>query len=85
VTLPLSVPGIVAAVLIVFIPTIGDYVTPELVGGSGGLLIANRIQSLFLQVDDPGLGSALSLVTMAAVGLVAMTFMLLMRRWLRAR
>jgi spermidine/putrescine transport system permease protein len=85
VTLPLSVPGVVAAVLIVFIPTIGDYVTPELVGGSGGLLIANRIQSLFLQVDDPGLGSALSLVTMAAVAIVAGLFMFSLRRWLRAR
>lgn len=83
VTLPLSVPGIVAAVLIVFIPTIGDYVTPELVGGSGGLLIANRIQALFLQVNDPGLGSALSLVTMAAVGIVAGLFMLSLRRWLK--
>ncbi len=83
VTLPLSVPGIVAAVLIVFIPTIGDYVTPELVGGSGGLLIANRIQSLFLQVNDPGLGSALSLVTMATVGIVALAFILSLRRWLK--
>jgi spermidine/putrescine transport system permease protein len=85
VTLPLSVPGIVAAVLIVFIPTIGDYVTPELVGGSGGLLIANRIQALFLQVNDPGLGSALSIVTMAAVGLVSLVFVFLNRRWLRSR
>jgi len=70
-------------VLIVFIPTIGDYVTPELVGGSGGLLIANRIQALFLQVNDPGLGSALSLVTMAAVGIVALAFILSVRRWLK--
>jgi len=85
VTLPLSVPGIVAAVLIVFIPTIGDYVTPELVGGSGGLLIANRIQSLFLQVNNPGLGAALSVVTMAAVALVSLIFVFTCRRWLRSR
>ena len=85
VTLPLSVPGIVAAVLIVFIPTIGDYVTPELVGGSGGLLIANRIQTLFLQVNDPGVGSALSIVTMAAVGIVSLIFVIANRRWLRSR
>jgi spermidine/putrescine transport system permease protein len=85
VTLPLSVPGIVAAVLIVFIPTIGDYVTPELVGGPGGLLIANRIQSLFLQVNNPELGSALAIVTMASVGVVSLAFVFLMRRWLRAR
>jgi spermidine/putrescine transport system permease protein len=85
VTLPLAVPGIVAAVLIVFIPTIGDYVTPELVGGSQGLLIANRIQALFLQVNNPEMGSALSIVTMLAVALVSLIFVFLNRRWLRGR
>ena len=38
--LPLAVPGIVAASLIVFIPTVGDYITPKLVGGTEGLMIA---------------------------------------------
>jgi spermidine/putrescine transport system permease protein len=83
VTLPLAVPGIVAAVLIVFIPTIGDYVTPELVGGPNGLLIANRIQGLFLQVNQPEIGAALSIVTMAAVAAVSLVFVFLNRRWLR--
>ncbi|HUF55104.1 MAG TPA: ABC transporter permease, partial [Thermohalobaculum sp.] len=41
VTLPLALPGVVAAALIVFIPTVGDYVTPKLVGGHDGLMIAN--------------------------------------------
>jgi spermidine/putrescine transport system permease protein len=85
VTLPLSMPGIVSAVLLVFIPTIGDYVTPELVGGSQGLLIANRIQSLFLQVNQPELGSALSIITMLSVGIISGLFVLLTRRWLRGR
>ncbi|RUM49434.1 MAG: hypothetical protein DSY85_15675, partial [Marinomonas sp.] len=44
VTLPLSMPGVVAATLIVFVPTIGDYVTPKLVGGPNGLMIANMIE-----------------------------------------
>src|SRR3546814_18237562 len=39
VTLPLSLPGITAACLIVFIPTVGDYVTPRLVGGQEGLML----------------------------------------------
>ena len=43
VTLPLAMPGILAAVLIVFIPTVGDFVTPRLVGGTDGLMIANMI------------------------------------------
>ena len=43
ITLPLAMPGVLAAALIVFIPTVGDYVTPRLVGGSDGLTIANII------------------------------------------
>ena len=52
VTLPLAMPGVVAAVLIVFIPTIGDYVTPRLVGGPNGLMIANMIQTQFLKLNN---------------------------------
>lgn len=85
VTLPLSVPGIVGAVLIVFIPTIGDYVTPELMLGSGGRLVSNMIQSQFLQLNNWPLGAALAIVTMLAVGIVSFAFILLNRRWLRGR
>jgi spermidine/putrescine transport system permease protein len=85
VTLPLSVPGIVGAVLIVFIPTIGDYITPELMGGPGGRLMANMIQIQFLQVNNAPLGSALAIVTMLAVGLVALLLVVLLGRWLRGR
>jgi ABC-type spermidine/putrescine transport system permease subunit II len=53
VTLPLSVPGIIGAVLIVFIPTIGDYVTPELMLGAGGRLVSNLIQAQFLHEQRP--------------------------------
>jgi spermidine/putrescine transport system permease protein len=85
VTLPLSVPGIVGAVLIVFIPTIGDYVTPELMLGSGGRLMSNLIQAQFLQLNNWPLGAALSIITMLAVGIVSFVFILLNRRWLRGR
>ncbi|WP_210529808.1 ABC transporter permease [Rubellimicrobium arenae] len=85
VTLPLSVPGIVGAVLIVFIPTIGDYVTPELMLGSGGRLMSNVIQTQFLQLNNWPLGAALSIITMLAVGIVSLLFILLNRRWLRGR
>ncbi len=44
VTLPLSLPGLIAASLLVFIPTVGDYVTPSLVGGPSGIMIGNIIQ-----------------------------------------
>jgi len=85
VTLPLSVPGIVAAVLIVFIPTIGDYVTPELLGGAGGKLVANMIQTQFLQLNNAPLGAALALVAMLMVAGVSLVFVFLNRKYLRGR
>ena len=47
VVLPLALPGILAASVLIFIPTVGDYVTPSLVGGSDGYMIANVIQFQF--------------------------------------
>jgi ABC-type proline/glycine betaine transport system permease subunit len=85
VTLPLSMPGVVAAVLIVFIPTIGDYVTPEQMGGAGGKLIANMIQTQFFALNNAPLGAAIALVSMTMVTLVALVFVFLNRRWLRGR
>lgn len=85
VTLPLSVPGLVAAVLIVFIPTIGDYVTPELMGGAGGKLVANMIQTQFLALNNAPLGAALAIVAMLSVTAISLLFVFLNRRWLRGR
>lgn len=76
VTLPLTVPGIVAACLIIFIPTVGDYVTPSLVGGSDGKMIANLIQVQFGAANNWPLGSTLSLLAMLSVGFVAIVFVL---------
>ena len=84
VTLPLTMPGVIAAVLIVMIPTMGDYVTPRLVGGSEGMMIANAIQTQFGRGANWPLGAALSVVTMAAAAgaavLVALTLRLIARR-----
>src|SRR5215472_18316870 len=49
VTLPLSMPGVVAAFLFVFIPTVGEFVTPSIVGGSSGYMFGNQIVDLFQQ------------------------------------
>ena len=62
VTLPLAVPGLAAAFLMVFIPTVGEYVTPLLVGGSGGTMYGNIIQDFFLRAANWPLGSALSVI-----------------------
>jgi spermidine/putrescine transport system permease protein len=76
VTLPLTIPGIIAACLIIFIPTVGDYVTPALVGGSDGKMIANLIQVQFGAANNWPLGATLSLLSMLAVGFVALVFVI---------
>lgn len=80
VTLPLAAPGVVAAVLIVFIPTIGDYVTPRLVGGPGGLMIANMIQTQFLRLNNAPLGATLAVLAMLIVAVIAIVFMIIGHR-----
>jgi spermidine/putrescine transport system permease protein len=62
VTFPLSLPGVLAAFLMVFIPTVGEYVTPLLVGGSQGSMYGNIIQDFFTKAANWPLGSALSMI-----------------------
>lgn len=85
VTLPLAMPGVVAASLIVFIPTIGDYVTPRLVGGPGGLMIANMIQTQFLRLNNAPMGAAVAVLAMFVVAVIALVFVALNRRFLKGR
>ncbi|MEO1191102.1 MAG: ABC transporter permease [Pseudomonadota bacterium] len=75
VTFPLSLPGTISAALLVFIPTVGDYVTPQLVGGTEGIMIGNIIQTLFGKVNNAPLGAAVSLMTMLTVTLVVCLFL----------
>ena len=62
VTLPLSLPGVFAAFFMVFIPTVGEYVTPLLVGGSRGSMYGNIIQDFFTKAANWPFGSAMSMV-----------------------
>src|SRR6187200_3412122 len=79
VTLPLTMPGIVAAALLTFIPALGDFVTPDLLGGPGTTTIAKNIQELFLAGRDWPYGAALGFVLM----IVTLTGTLLALRTLR--
>ncbi|MCZ7662677.1 MAG: ABC transporter permease [Thermoleophilia bacterium] len=65
VTIPLSLPGIIAGTLLTFIPAVGDFVTPDLLGGPDTQMIGNVIQSQFLSARDWSYGSALSFSLMA--------------------
>ena len=64
VTLPLIMPGIVAAALLTFIPAIGDFVTPDLLGGAQTTTVAKVIQDRFLDGRDWPYGAALGFVLM---------------------
>jgi len=77
VVLPLSLPGVAASFFMVFIPTVGEYVTPLLVGGSRGSLYGNIIQDFFTKAGNWPLGSALSMVMLAAT----VAWILLAARW----
>jgi len=79
VTLPLTMPGIIAAALLTFIPAIGDYVTPDLLGGAQTTTIAKVVQVIFTSGRDWPSGSALGFLLMIAtlVGTLAAL------RWVR--
>ena len=81
--LPLSIPGLIGATLIIFIPTIGDYITPKLVGGPDGLMIANMIQVQFSKANNAPLSAALSVSSLLIVGLISIVFVFLNKKHLR--
>ena len=81
--LPLSMPGVIGAVLIIFIPCIGDYITPKLVGGPEGLMIANMIQVQFSKANNAPLAAALSVTSLLIVGIISLLFVFLNRKYLR--
>lgn len=72
VTLPLAMPGVIAATLIVLIPTVGDFITPRLVGGTDGLMIANMIQVQFGKANNAPLGAALAISSMVIVASISL-------------
>lgn len=80
VTLPLSMPGVTAAALMIFIPTVGDYITPQLVGGPDGLMIANAIGNQFGRSNNWPIGSALSVSSMVIVTVISLLYLWITRR-----
>ena len=65
--LPISMPGVMAAALVVFVPTVGDYVTPALVGGPNSSLIGSMIQAQFGKANDWPFGAALAVIVMLVI------------------
>ncbi len=77
VTLPLSMPGVLGASLLLFIRNVGDYVTPALVGGVSGTMLGNLIVSLFTRMDNEPLAAAVSIIMMLSLTFVVCAFVLL--------
>ncbi len=70
ITLPLSLPGIVAGSIFVFVPALGAYVTPELLGGTGGMMLGNVIAQQFGGTFEYPFGSALTVLMVAVVAVL---------------
>lgn len=75
VLIPLSAPGIRAAGILAFVPSLGAFLTPDLLGGGKSVMIGTLIQNQFTTARDWPFGSALSLVVMIAVTLAVVTFL----------
>lgn len=74
VTLPLSAPGLVAGTVLVFIPSVGAFITPDLLGGARTLMVGNLIQNQFAAVRDQPFGSAVAfLLTFVVLALLVIT------------
>ncbi len=70
-TFPLSQPGIFAGSALVFVPVLGMFAIPEIIGGTGDMLIGNLIKEQFLGTRDWPFGSTLSIMLTIAVLLIA--------------
>lgn len=67
VILPQTLPGIMGGAVIVFIPAVGNFIVPDVLGGAKGLMIGNLVEQQFLSARNWPFGSALSMIIMAVV------------------
>jgi spermidine/putrescine transport system permease protein len=84
ITLPLSMPGVISAALLIFVPTVGDYITPTLIGGPDGAMVANLIQSAFGKANDWPAGSAMAVATITTVALPLLLIYVMFGRKMKA-
>lgn len=80
VTLPLSLPGVLAAALFVFVPSMGVFAIPVLLGGGKGIILGNLIVQLFLEFRNIPVGAAVSILLLVFSGLGILLYMRALRR-----
>ncbi|WP_206364025.1 ABC transporter permease [Paenirhodobacter ferrireducens] len=81
VVLPISMPGVLGGALVVFVPTLGDYVTPAMVGGPASTMIGTLIQAQFGKANDWPFGAALATATMLVILIAVALVRQADRRW----
>jgi ABC-type spermidine/putrescine transport system permease subunit II len=67
ITLPLARPGIIAGLILVFVPLAGDYITANLLGGTKGNMPGNLVATQFTQAQNPPLGAAIAVILVAGI------------------
>ncbi len=80
VTLPLTLPGLAAGCIFVFVPSLGNFIVPDLLGGGLSIMVGNLIQAQFLKARDWPFGAVLSLALIALMGVL-----LFIQAWLQDR
>ncbi len=80
VTLPLSLPGVLAAALFVFVPSMGVFAIPVLLGGGKDIILGNLIVQLFLEFRNIPVGAAVSILLLGFSGLGILLYMRALRR-----
>ena len=80
VTLPLTLPGLAAGCIFVFVPSLGNFIVPDLLGGGLSIMVGNLIQAQFLKARDWPFGAVLSLALIAMMGVL-----LFLQAWLQDR
>lgn len=79
VTVPLALPGIGSGLLLVFVPLMGDYITPSVLGGASGSMIGQMVAGQFQRAQNWALGSAMAVLLMLAILACVVVFVLLAR------
>lgn len=77
ITLPLSLPGVISGISLVFLPSVSSFVIPKLMGGGGFMMIGNIIENQFITVGEWNFGSAISMI----MALIIMASMFLTRKF----
>jgi spermidine/putrescine transport system permease protein len=88
VTLPLSMPGVVSGMLLVFIPLMGDYITASVLGGAKGTMVGRLVYDQFLTAQNWAVGSAMAMVLMGTILITVVLFALVflgLNKWSHKR